>query len=805
MTAEADGLTVGGVGMGTGYMCAVLSDGSLACWGDDWSGRASPPSGTFTAVDGGAYHACAIRSDGTIACWGDTSDGRASPPPGTYSSLSAGGGFTCAVGTDGALACWGANPWGQTTPPSGSFVAVGAGTSHACAIRTDGTLVCWGFNSYGDTEPPAGTFTKVEAGSEHSCAIRTDGTIACWGRNFEGQATPPAGTFLDLSIGQAGADSCAIRSDGTLSCWGNNYFGHASVPPGTYTSLSAAQVNACAVRTDGALGCWGGNWYGELDAVLVQPASVEFGSVLKGKQSDATAVVVTNLGIGEATVSGVTIAGRNATDYAVTSDSCTGAPVPPVVSCAVAVAFRPLGMGSREASLTINGPAPVGTWLIPLSGTGFMNPSNVAWGTTYRAGPAYTWNGGNALGRTVQSGSQRLHLAYATSRIGSRWAKDTGPYMGVYYVRSTSGSTWSTPKRLNSSTQHAERPGLAAAGSRVYVTWVSQTKIVRYSPTAPRVLYVRVNTSHGASTSWRSPVRLTSTSGRVDYPTIAASGYDVHVAWTDAVTGSVKVATSRDRGATWKKVSLGTTSLYDKSGKVGLPAVAVSGSTVAVTWLADRYGTIKARISTNRGVSWGSAVTVGSQSAGSVSVAVRGSRIAVAWATASDVVVRQRVGGTWGEPVGAGGLASTPEGPFLYGPAVALQDPQRVAVAWAEGHEADPDRSNLRWAESSDGGASWFATQTIAAAATSRWRNDYPSILWPTASTRYVAWNGWTPWSTSYRLYLRKGSGAPVGPTYVAPEWVAAADAETVLPGAGKRVAPLVAPDGWRAESPPTE
>ena len=47
-------------------------------------------------------------------------------------------------------------------------------------------------------------------------------------------------------------------------------------------------------------------------------------------------------------------------------------------------------------------------------------------------------------------------------------------------------------------------------------------------------MYVRVNTSHGGSTAWKSAIRLTSTSRRVDYPTIAATGDDVYIAYTDA-------------------------------------------------------------------------------------------------------------------------------------------------------------------------------------------------------------------------------------------------------------------------------
>ncbi len=48
--------------------------------GDDSSGRASPPAGTFTSVSAGYLFACGLRTDGTIACWGDNSFAEAAPP-----------------------------------------------------------------------------------------------------------------------------------------------------------------------------------------------------------------------------------------------------------------------------------------------------------------------------------------------------------------------------------------------------------------------------------------------------------------------------------------------------------------------------------------------------------------------------------------------------------------------------------------------------------------------------------------------------------------------------------------------------
>ena len=146
-------------------------------------------------------------------------------------------------------------------------------------------------------------------------------------------------------------------------------------------------------------------------------------------------------------------------------------------------------------------------------------------------------------------------------------------------------------------------------------------------------------------------------------------------------------------------------------------------------------------------------------------IAVRGNRIAVAWSTGEDVVVRQRTNGSWGSPqviasLQAGG-ATVP-----YAPSVVLQDNNRIGVAWSESL-ATPGHSQLRWSESSNGGTVWFQPQTLGApSASSRRMNDWASVIWPIAGTRYVLWNAWTQNSLYYKLSFKKGTGSAAGPTF---------------------------------------
>jgi alpha-tubulin suppressor-like RCC1 family protein len=242
------------VSAGFEHTCAVRADGTIACWGNNGSGRATPPAGTFTQVSAGGSHTCGVRTDGTIACWGDTFWSQTTAPAGTFTQVSAGGMHTCGVRTNGTVACWSFNSDGQGAPPAGTFTQVSASGLHACAVRTDGTVACWGFNASGQAKPPAGTFTQVSGGLSYSCAVRTDGTIACWGDNNYSQTMAPAGTFIQLSAGNY--HSCALRTDGTVACWG---FGDSrgTPPAGTFTQVSAGGSHTCAVRTNGTVACWG--------------------------------------------------------------------------------------------------------------------------------------------------------------------------------------------------------------------------------------------------------------------------------------------------------------------------------------------------------------------------------------------------------------------------------------------------------------------------------------------------------------------------------------------------------------------
>lgn len=346
------GSVVTAFGTGDRHSCARISDGSWRCWGSNAEGqlgiggvlqrplpvRVSGLAGLpVTALAAGAWHSCALISGGTVRCWGrnqygQLGDGSNSPRPTptlvsalgglTVTAISAGESHACARIVDGSLRCWGRNDRGQLGDGSNvdrnapvlvgglagvTIVAVGVGAGHTCALDHLGVVRCWGRNDDGqlgdgtNTDRPlpvavvglAGTtVSTLAAGGWHNCVRLGDGRLRCWGSNYTGQlgdgtttdrtSPVPVSGLAGLAanaITAGGYHSCARFSDGAVRCWGNNDSGQLgdnstqtrTAPvvvsglggPGT-SGLALGEYHSCARMTDGTLRCWGYNDAGQL-------------------------------------------------------------------------------------------------------------------------------------------------------------------------------------------------------------------------------------------------------------------------------------------------------------------------------------------------------------------------------------------------------------------------------------------------------------------------------------------------------------------------------------------------------------
>ena len=107
------------IGAGRTHSCALIEDGTVACWGMGQDNQAVGQDGPFVHLAVGAQHNCALDDAGVVSCWGDNGDDESDPPEGggPYDRISAGDEFTCAVDRDGHIVCWGNNDLDQSHPP----------------------------------------------------------------------------------------------------------------------------------------------------------------------------------------------------------------------------------------------------------------------------------------------------------------------------------------------------------------------------------------------------------------------------------------------------------------------------------------------------------------------------------------------------------------------------------------------------------------------------------------------------------------------------------------------------------------
>lgn len=283
---------------GEAHTCALLAGGTVSCWGLNSSGELGDDTtsmhlnpnpvpgltnvvGIATGGDLGESHTCALISDGTVRCWGanghgqlgdNTTSTRLSPVVvkglGTAVAIATGAFHSCAVLADGTARCWGANNRGQlgdnTSNPRlvpvpvvnlTTAVSITSGDTHSCALLADGSARCWGGNSLGqlgngsNVSPqlfptPVATLegaVGIAGGFGHSCSVQANGTARCWGgnglkelgdRTTNSSSIPiivkqADGLPLDkaLNIATGRHHSCALRSTGGVTCWGDNTFG----------------------------------------------------------------------------------------------------------------------------------------------------------------------------------------------------------------------------------------------------------------------------------------------------------------------------------------------------------------------------------------------------------------------------------------------------------------------------------------------------------------------------------------------------------------------------------------------------
>lgn len=272
------------------HTCALLDNASVKCWGSGASGKLGKGSTaslgdnanemgnnllpidlgtgrTATKIVAGLDYVCALLDDATVKCWGENQRGQlgkdstadlgdaASEMGDLLTAVNIGAGRTatdiiglyetvCVKRDNNTMICWGRNNFGQVGKGStaGANAAIGdaAGEMTAiasinmntgfgtlskifslgrsvCAMDTVNVVKCWGYNVYGQlllgnvtngTSPPVAVMNfgtglvpaKIDAYLDTICVLFTNDRIKCFGRARTGTAGQVNGVLLNGSV-----------------------------------------------------------------------------------------------------------------------------------------------------------------------------------------------------------------------------------------------------------------------------------------------------------------------------------------------------------------------------------------------------------------------------------------------------------------------------------------------------------------------------------------------------------------------------------------------------------------------------
>ena len=325
------------VSAGADMSCAAMADGSVWCWGSNERGQLGNGSKTTSWVPvrvkaissavavsaGGTWNsggkgaalsafACAVLRNGAVVCWGDQFDNAEHSTPHTISgvrsavAIACGNGHACALTSSGSVLCWGANDSGQLglgdsptcresiCPASapvggiaGATAIAGQGSNFSCAVLADGSVWCWGAYQGGTdfrasmnaTSPVrvsgvSASARGLAAGRSDTCIVSRDGELQCWGLDYP-NAEPvsvPGLRAAPMAVSAGEGTACALLGDHTVQCWGegrrgqlgNDSYVSSQVPVDVKelsdaVAISVGYLHACAVTKAGNVRCWGAN------------------------------------------------------------------------------------------------------------------------------------------------------------------------------------------------------------------------------------------------------------------------------------------------------------------------------------------------------------------------------------------------------------------------------------------------------------------------------------------------------------------------------------------------------------------
>ena len=372
-----------------------------------------PTNNTFTATTGNMTtpryaHTATVLQNGQVLIAGGRSD-------------STGAGFLSSAELY--------NPSTRTFTATGSMTT--ARFSHTATLLSNGKVLIAGGKSDGATyldtaelhDPTSGTFTAIAStmGSPrdaHTATLLADGTVLLAGGGIASSGfltvtgsadiyNPTSNTFTPLTASLSVArayQTATLLGNGTVVLAGGGNSSDPSV--GEFQALSTVEIYNPASKTfsfgaslNFARGFFASTLLGSGNVLAeggfngtnadytilasaelytstgtsapvagLSPASLTFASQTLNTTSAAQTITLTNTGNAALAISGITVTGTNAGDFAQTN-ACP-ASLAANVNCTVNVTFKPAATGTRTASISFADNAADSPQAVPVTGTG---------------------------------------------------------------------------------------------------------------------------------------------------------------------------------------------------------------------------------------------------------------------------------------------------------------------------------------------------------------------------------------------------------------------------------------------------
>lgn len=248
--------------------CALLSDGSVRCWGSWPSGEAqlapTELAGFSAAVSIAARgdRVCAIDDEAEVSCGTLSSRARAVGIRGA-TELALAENTACARLTNGDVVCWSDEQ--KKIVARGALELVADRGSYAARLD-DGRVLAWDADSVVE-ELEVDSVTKLFATRHALCARLWDGSTWCSGIFGDDVPAQLTGDFVDS------AGDCALSAEATVGCGGGDGGIEALR---NVVQVVAGEGHHCALSADGDVWCWGSNAGGQLgEQVSATPHPIE--------------------------------------------------------------------------------------------------------------------------------------------------------------------------------------------------------------------------------------------------------------------------------------------------------------------------------------------------------------------------------------------------------------------------------------------------------------------------------------------------------------------------------------------------